>query len=186
MRMKTAAVAATVSPGDDDDETSPLPRGVKNYMTPQGYARLKHELTQLLNVERPELVKVVSWAAGNGDRSENGDYLYGKKRLREIDRRIRYLTRRLDNSEVVDPAARGETEQIFFGATVDYVDDAGEQHTVTIVGLDEVDPARGHVSWISPIAGALIKHSAGDAVSLRTPSGARQIEIVAVRYEALA
>lgn len=186
MRMKTAAVAATVSPGDDDDETSPLPRGVKNYMTPQGYARLKHELTQLLNVERPELVKVVSWAAGNGDRSENGDYLYGKKRLRELDRRIRYLTRRLDNSEVVDPAARGETEQIFFGATVDYVDDAGEQHTVTIVGLDEVDPARGHVSWISPIAGALIKHSAGDTVSLRTPSGARQIEIMAVRYEALA
>jgi transcription elongation factor GreB len=186
MRMKTAAVAATMSPGDDDDETSPLPRGVKNYMTPQGYARLKHELTHLLNVERPELVKVVSWAAGNGDRSENGDYLYGKKRLREIDRRIRYLTRRLDNSEVVDPAARGETEQIFFGATVDYVDDTGGQHTVTIVGLDEVDPARGHVSWISPIAGALIRHSAGDTVLLRTPSGARQIEIVDVRYEALA
>jgi len=171
--------------GDGDDEAPPLPRGVKNYMTPRGYARLKNELTHLLNSERPELVKVVSWAAGNGDRSENGDYLYGKKRLRAIDRRIRYLTRRLDQSEVVDPAARGDTEQIFFGATVDYVDDAGEQHTVTIVGLDEVDTARGHVSWISPIAGALIKHSAGDTVSLRTPAGARQIDIVSVRYEAL-
>ena len=165
-----------------------MPRGVKNYMTPGGYARLKNELVQLLNTERPELVKVVHWAAGNGDRSENGDYLYGKKRLREIDRRIRYLTRRLDNSEVVDPAARGargDTEQIFFGATVDYVDDAGEAHTITIVGLDEVDTARGRVSWISPIAGALIKHGAGDTVLLRTPAGARQIEIVDVRYEAL-
>ena len=173
---------------DDRDEASPLPRGVKNYMTPGGYARLKNELVHLLNTERPELVKVVHWAAGNGDRSENGDYLYGKKRLREIDRRIRYLTRRLDNSEVVDPAARGargDTEQIFFGATVDYVDDAGEAHTITIVGLDEVDTARGRVSWISPIAGALIKHGAGDTVLLRTPAGARQIEIVDVRYEAL-
>jgi transcription elongation factor GreB len=154
-------------------------------MTPQGYSRLKNELTHLLNTERPELVKVVSWAAGNGDRSENGDYLYGKKRLREIDRRIRYLTRRLDYSEVVDPAARGETEQVFFGATVDYIDDAGEKHTITIVGLDEVDTARGHVSWISPIAAALIKHSVGDTVPLRTPSGVRRIEIVDVRYEAL-
>ncbi len=171
--------------GDDDGASPPLPRGVKNYMTPQGYARLKNELTQLLNIERPDLVKVVSWAASNGDRSENGDYLYGKKRLREIDRRIHYLTRRLDNSEVVDPAVRGDTERIFFGATVDYADAEGEEHTVTIVGLDEVDTARGHVSWISPIAGALIKHRAGDTVSLRTPAGARQIEIVAVRYEAL-
>ena len=185
MKSVAAPVIAPHNGGDDDEDTSPLPRGVKNYMTPQGYARLKNELTQLLNIERPELVKVVSWAAGNGDRSENGDYLYDKKRLREIDRRIRYLTRRLDNSEVVDPAARGDTEQIYFGATVDYVDDAGEAHTVTIVGLDEVDTARGHVSWISPIAGALIKRSAGDTVSLRTPSGARQIEIINVRYEAL-
>ncbi len=182
--MKSAAAPVTAQ-DDDDDEAPPLPRGVKNYMTPQGYARLKNELTQLLNAERPELVKVVSWAAGNGDRSENGDYLYGKKRLREIDRRIRYLTRRLDNSDVVDPAARGDTGQIFFGATVDYTDDAGVHHTITIVGLDEVDTARGHVSWISPIAGALIKHSVGDTVSLRTPAGARKIEIVDVRYEAL-
>ncbi len=128
---------------------------------------------------------MVSWAAGNGDSSENGDYLYGKKRLREIDRRIRYLTRRLDNSEVVDPAARGDTDRIFFGATVDYVDDAGEARTVSIVGLDEVDPARGHVSWISPVAAALLKRSAGDTVSLRTPAGVRQIEIVDVRYDPL-
>ena len=185
MKSVTAPLTQQPDTNDDDDEAPPLPRGVKNYMTPRGYVRLKDELTQLLNSERPDLVKVVSWAAGNGDRSENGDYLYGKKRLREIDRRIRYLTRRLENSEVVDPAARGDTEQIFFGATVDYADDAGEEHTITIVGLDEVDPARGHVSWISPIAGALIKHSAGEIVSLRTPAGARQIAIVDVRYEAL-
>ncbi len=182
--MKSATAPAAAPPDDDEDEASPLPRGVKNYMTPGGYARLKDELVQLLNTERPELVKVVHWAAGNGDRSENGDYLYGKKRLREIDRRIRYLTRRLDNSEVVDPAARSDTDQVFFGATVDYVDDAGKTHTITIVGLDEVDTARGHVSWISPIAGALIKHGVGDTVKLRTPAGARQIEIVDVRYEA--
>jgi transcription elongation factor GreB len=186
MKSATASVIAPPAEHDDDEDTAPsLPRGVKNYMTPGGYARLKDELVQLLNSERPELVKVVHWAAGNGDRSENGDYLYGKKRLREIDRRIRYLTRRLDNSEVVDPAARADTKQIFFGATVDYRDDAGQNHTVTIVGLDEVDTARGHVSWISPMAGALIKHYAGDTVSLRTPAGARQIEIMDVRYEAL-
>jgi transcription elongation factor GreB len=187
MKYMTAPTAPQQDADEDDDAAPALPRGVKNYMTPGGYARLKHELTQLLNSERPDLVKVVSWAAGNGDRSENGDYLYGKKRLREIDRRIRYLTRRLENSEVVDPAARGDTEQVFFGATVAYVDvaDTGAEHTITIVGLDEVDPARGHVSWISPIAAALIRHSVGDRVSLRTPAGARQIEIVDVRYEAL-
>ena len=176
---------STAAHEEDDEAALALPRGVRNYMTPQGYARLKDELTQLLNVERPELVKVVSWAASNGDRSENGDYLYGKKRLREIDRRIRYLTRRLDNSEVVDPAARGDTDQVFFGATVTYADDSGAEQTVTIVGLDEVDPARGHVSWISPIAAALIKHRAGDTVNLRSPAGLRQIDIVDVRYEAL-
>lgn len=185
MKSATAPVTQQQDAEDDDEASPPLPRGVKNYMTPQGYARLKHELTQLLNSERPDLVKVVSWAAGNGDRSENGDYLYGKKRLREIDRRIRYLTRRLDTSEVVDPAARGDSGQIYFGATVNYMDDEGKEHRVTIVGLDEVDPARGHVSWISPIAAALIKHSAGDTVQLRTPAGLRQIEIVDVRYEGL-
>jgi len=159
---------------------------VKNYMTPQGYARLKSELMHLLDVERPELVKVVSWAASNGDRSENGDYLYGKKRLREIDRRIHYLNKRLDKPEVVDPAVRGETDQIFFGATVDYIDSRGGEHTVTIVGVDEVDPARGHVSWISPIAKALLKRYAGDTVSLMTPAGPEDIEITDVRYSAIA
>lgn len=184
--METAKVFPGAAQAEDDDEVqAALPRGVRNYMTPQGYARLKGELTNLLNVERPELVKVVSWAASNGDRSENGDYLYGKKRLREIDRRIRYLTRRLDNSEVVDPAARADTEQVFFGATVTYADDAGAEQTVTIVGLDEVDLARGRISWISPVAAALLKRSAGDTVSLRTPAGLRQIEILDVRYEAI-
>ncbi len=154
----------------------------RNYMTPEGYARLKSELLQLLDVERPELVKVVSWAASNGDRSENGDYLYGKKRLREIDRRIHYLNKRLDKPEVVDPAARSETDQIFFGATVDYIDAAGAGHTVSIVGVDEVDPARGHVSWISPIAKALLKRRNGDTVKLMKPGGAEDIDIVDVRY----
>ena len=182
--MKTAA-AVTNTNIDDDEENAPmLPRGLKNYMTPSGYARLRAEFAQLMDIERPELVKVVSWAASNGDRSENGDYLYGKKRLREIDRRIRYLTKRLDNSEVVDPAQRRDTPQVFFGATVDYADDKGE-YTITIVGLDEVDPARGHVSWISPIAAALLKREAGDTVMLRTPAGAREIEILDVRYEAI-
>lgn len=178
-------VAATVAIDDDDEEGAPkLPRGLKNYMTPTGYARLRAEFAQLMDIERPELVKVVSWAASNGDRSENGDYLYGKKRLREIDRRIRYLTKRLDNSQVVDPAQRGDTAQVFFGATVKYADDEGE-HTIMIVGLDEVDPARGHVSWISPIAAALLKREAGDTVMLRTPAGLREIEILDVRYEAI-
>ena len=155
-------------------------------MTPQGYARLKSELFRLLDVERPELVKVVSWAASNGDRSENGDYLYGKKRLRETARRIHYLNKRLDQPEVVDPAARGDTDQIFFGATVDYADGGGGEHTVTIVGVDEVDPARGHVSWISPIAKALLKRRAGDTVSLMTPGGVEEIEVLDVRYAAMA
>jgi transcription elongation factor GreB len=160
------------------------PSPPKNYMTPAGYRRLKQELTQLLDVERPELVKVVAWAAANGDRSENGDYLYGKKRLREIDRRIHYLGRRLDRVQVIDPAARGDTEQVFFGATVDYVDSDGREHSVTIVGIDEADAARGRVSWISPIAKALLKHRAGDTVKLATPTGVVDIEITAVRYEA--
>ncbi|MDP1672393.1 MAG: transcription elongation factor GreB [Burkholderiales bacterium] len=158
---------------------------MKNYMTPAGYMRLKRELMHLLDVERPELVKVVSWAASNGDRSENGDYLYGKKRLREIDRRIHYLNKRLDRPEVVDPAVRGDTDQVFFGATVDYIDSSSAEHTVIIVGVDEVDPARGHVSWISPIAKALLKRRAGDKVSLMTPAGPEEIDIVDVRYETL-
>ncbi len=165
----------------------PAPSGapLKNYVTPSGYAQIKQELLQLLDVERPELVKVVAWAASNGDRSENGDYLYGKKRLREIDRRIHYLGRRLDQSEVVDPAMRGDTDQIFFGATVDYVDDSGKEHTVSIVGMDEADPARGHISWISPMAKALLKRHAGDTIKLATPGGDTDIDIVDVRYETI-
>jgi transcription elongation factor GreB len=146
---------------------------------------LKSELTHLLDAERPELVKVVSWAASNGDRSENGDYIYGKKRLREIDRRIRYLTKRLSSAVVVDPAARGETEQIYFGATVTYAAASGEEHTVSIVGMDEADASRGRVSWISPIAKALLRKQPGDRLHLVTPGGLEDIEVVDVRYEAL-
>ena len=157
----------------------------RNYMTPQGYARMKSELTQLLDSERPELVKVVSWAASNGDRSENGDYIYGKKRLREIDRRIRYLTRRLAGAVVVDPAQRGDTERIYFGATVTYATRSGAEHTVSIVGMDEVDAARGRVSWISPIAKALLRRQPGDTLRLGTPGGIEDIEVLDVRYEPL-
>jgi transcription elongation factor GreB len=169
-----------------EQESAALAQGVKNYITPQGYARLKNELTQLLDAERPELVKVISWAASNGDRSENGDYIYGKKRLREIDRRIHFLNRRLDSAVVVDPAARSKTDQVFFGATVSYVDGGGEERTVTIVGMDEVDPGRGHVSWISPVAKALLKKREGDEATVRTPAGPQHIEIINVCYEALA
>jgi transcription elongation factor GreB len=154
-------------------------------MTPQGYARMKSELTQLLDAERPELVKVVSWAASNGDRSENGDYIYGKKRLREIDRRIRYLTKRLGTAVVVDPAERGSTEQIYFGATVTYATRSGDEHTVSIVGMDEVDAGRGRVSWISPIAKALLRRQPGDTLRLATPGGVEEIEVIDVRYEPL-
>lgn len=170
---------------DDPATTTPAVHSAKNYMTPHGYARLKTELTRLLNAERPEMVKVIAWAASNGDRSENGDYIYGKRRLREIDRRIHYLTKRLDNTEVVDPAARGATDQVFFGATVTYLSGTGETRTVTIVGMDEVDPGRGHVSWVSPIAKALLKRRTGDVATLLTPAGEEPIEIVEVRYEAL-
>ncbi len=162
----------------------PAPQGArdKNYITPEGHARLKHEMTNLLNVERPELVKVISWAASNGDRSENGDYIYGKKRLREIDRRIHFLGKRLETALVVDPAAQGATDRIYFGATVTWADGAGDEHTVIIVGTDEVDTSRGHVSWISPIARALLGKREGDAVILRTPAGEQEIDIISVRY----
>jgi transcription elongation factor GreB len=157
---------------------------IKNYITPHGYARLKTEVTRLLDIERPELVKVIAWAASNGDRSENGDYIYGKKRLREIDRRIHQLTARLDIAQVVDPAARGESDQIYFGATVTYayVNGGREERTITIVGVDEVDTKRGHVSWISPIAKALLKRRNGDVAILATPTGEQEIEILKVRY----
>src|SRR5258707_10005414 len=138
-------------------------------MTPEGFARLRDELNTLLRQERPEVVKVVTWAAGNGDRSENGDYIYGKKRLREIDRRVRYLSKRLANAEVVDPARRARTDQVFFGATVTCADEKGSERIIKIVGVDEVDLTKGHVSWISPIARALLRASEGDVVKMRTP-----------------
>ena len=174
------------SDGDDADdlpeETGGLPLTAKNYMTPAGFARLREELDGLMRKERPEVVKVVSWAASNGDRSENGDYIYGKKRLREIDRRVRYLSKRLANAEVVDQARRTATGQVFFGATVTYANGRGEERTVKIVGVDEVDLAKGHVSWISPIAKALLRAEEGDVVKLRTPAGVEELEIVKVEY----
>jgi transcription elongation factor GreB len=151
-------------------------------MTVAGYRALNDELMHLMNVERPEVVSVVSWAASNGDRSENGDYLYGKKRLREIDRRIRYLTRRLESAEVVDPAQQPNRDQVFFGATVHYCDSRGEEFTVTIVGVDEAEPLAGRISWVSPVARALIKAREGDTVTLRTPSGIEELDILDIRY----
>ena len=174
------------SDGDDEDdlpeESGGLPITAKNYMTPEGFARMRAELDTFMRKERPEVVKVVSWAAGNGDRSENGDYIYGKKRLREIDRRVRYLSKRLANAEVVDPARRGKTDQVFFGATVTCANEKGEERTVKIVGVDEVDLSKGHVSWISPIARAVLRAFEGDVVKMRTPAGEEEIEIVKVQY----
>ncbi len=173
------------APEDDDEfpDPTPLPAGARNYVTPAGYARMKAELLHLLDVERPEVVRVVSWAASNGDRSENGDYLYGKKRLREIDRRIRFLTKRLDAAEVVDRAGADAPEQVFFGATVTFLRNGESEETVTIVGVDEVDPLRRRVSWISPVARALTKTREGDTVLLRTPAGVDELEVLDVRYD---
>jgi transcription elongation factor GreB len=174
---------------DELEESSPLPTGSRNYMTPGGFARLKDELTRLTDKERPEVVATVAWAASNGDRSENADYLYGKKRLREIDRRIRFLIKRLDRAEVVDPLARRDADnadQIFFGATVRVSNRSGEERTISIVGVDEIDTARGYISWVSPMARALIKSREGDSVTLNTPGGVEQLEILQVSYEPLA
>ncbi len=174
------------SDGDDDDELGSedikFPAGTKNYITTGGYQRLRDELAHLMTVERPSVVQVVSWAASNGDRSENGDYLYGKKRLREIDRRMRFLTKRLEIAEVVDPAAQPNKDQIFFGATVVYSDKAGEEFRVTIVGVDEAEPLLGKISWISPVARALTKAREGDRVTLRTPAGIDELDILEVIY----
>jgi transcription elongation factor GreB len=174
------------SEGDDDEELSAsmpqIPRGAKNYITPAGYRRIREELLQLIDVERPEVVKVVHWAASNGDRSENGDYIYGKRRLREIDRRIRFLTKRMDLAEVVDPSVHHGSDQVFFGATVTYANQAGEEHTVTIVGIDELDPLHGKISWVSPVARALTKAREGDMVTLLTPAGRDELEVIEVQY----
>ena len=171
---------------DDDDDASPalppLPAGAKNYITPAGYARLRQELITLLDTERPKVVETVSWAAKNGDRSENGDYLYGKKRLREIDRRIRFLTKRLDIAEVADPSVHHGSDQVFFGATVTYVNQRDEQRTITIKGIDEADSLHGEVSWVAPIARVLLKARVGDELQLMTPGGLEEIEVVEVRY----
>ena len=170
---------------DDDDEQEPLnalPPGTKNYMTRPGYERLKAEFSALLHVERPKIVEIVSWAAGNGDRSENGDYIYGKKRLREIDRRIRYLGKRLENAEVVDPAAREDAGQVFFGASVTVYHETDGEATYRIVGIDEADATAGRISWISPLARALMKAREGDAVRFQSPVGVRVLEVVEIRY----
>jgi transcription elongation factor GreB len=169
---------------DDDGAPAPppLPAGAKNYITPAGWSRLRQELMTLLDTERPKMVETVSWAAKNGDRSENGDYLYGKKRLREIDRRIRFLTKRLDIAEVANPALHHGSDQIFFGATVTYADEAGAQRTITIKGIDEADNLAGEVSWVAPIARALLKAREGDEVTLVTPTGPQRIEVLAVSY----
>ena len=184
--MSKAFTREDAAPEDDfdgDEDPNPIPPGSKNYLTPLGWRRMRDELSWLVKTERPEVTSVVSWAAKLGDRSENADYQYGKKRLREIDRRIRYLTKRLEAAEVVDPATREDTDQVFFGATVTYANAARTEQTVRIVGIDETDPGRHYVSWISPIARALIKAREGDSVVLRTPAGDEEIEIVDVRYE---
>ena len=174
---------AFVKEGDEPEDLepeAPLPAQGKNYMSPAGFARLQAELRQLVEVERPEVVRTVSWAASNGDRSENGDYIYGKRRLREIDRRVRFLIKRLESAEVVHSSGR-DSDQVFFGARVRYRGREGEKE-VTILGFDEVDPARGVVSWISPIAKALLKAREGDTVTLRTPGGEEKLEILEVTY----
>ena len=167
---------------DDIDLAPPLPPGGKNYITPQGYVRLRTEWTDLMERERPAMVETVHWAARNGDRSENGDYLYGKKRLREIDRRIRFLTKRLEIASVVDPSVHQGSDQVFFGATVSYVDYTGEERTVTILGTDEAESTQGQVSWVSPVAQSLLKARVGDEVLLSTPAGQRLLEVLDVNY----
>ena len=186
--MNKAFVKETEGDGDEDDLDAgapPLPKGSPNYMTARGHAAMREEFERLVRVERPELVQVVSWAAGNGDRSENGDYIYGKKRLREMDRRIRFLTKRLEVAEVVDPLARSATDQVFFGATVTLCDGEGEENTYAIVGIDEADASRGRISWISPLARAILKAREGDLIRFQSPVGVKEIDIVEVRYEAL-
>lgn len=176
------------SDGDDEEELQPslkLPAGTRNYITPGGHARLKNELEHLVKRERPHVVEIVAWAASNGDRSENGDYIYGKRRLREIDRRIRFLTKRLDIAEIVDPLRQGDNDQIFFGAKVTVADADGVENTYTIVGVDEADVSKGRISWISPLARALIKSREGDSIRFHSPLGIREIDILEVRYETI-
>jgi len=164
------------------EEADSLPAGFKNYITPDGLVRLQAELKHLRSVERPKVVETVAWAAGNGDRSENGDYIYGKKRLREIDRRMRFLMKRLQIAEVVDQSQQNNRDQVFFGATVTYASEAGDEKTIRIVGVDEARLEEGEVSWVSPIARALLKAWEGDVVKVRTPNGLEEIEVVEISY----
>jgi transcription elongation factor GreB len=182
--MSKAFVKEDADDADDlpEEEQVALPAGAKNYITPDGFRRMQDELKHLQQTERPKIVEIVSWAAGNGDRSENGDYIYGKQRLREIDRRLRFLAKRLEIAEMVDPARQQNLDRVFFGATVTYANEAGDERTITIVGVDEVDAENGRVSWISPIARALMKAQEGDVVELRTPHGIEAIEVVEIRY----
>jgi transcription elongation factor GreB len=182
--MNKAFVKESESEDDDDAPMPAMPAGAKNYITPQGYQRIREELLQLIDVDRPEVVRVVHWAASNGDRSENGDYIYGKRRLREIDRRIRFLTKRMDIAEVVDPSVHCGSDQIFFGATINYRNQAGEEHVITIVGVDEIDPLHGKISWVSPVARALTKAHVDDVVTLQTPAGVEELEVLEVNYPA--
>jgi len=181
--MNKAFVKESDDEDEDDAPDAELPAGTRNYMTVRGHALLRAEFERLVKIERPEIVQVVSWAAGNGDRSENGDYIYGKKRLREIDRRIRFLTKRLESAVIVDPAEQQNRDQVFFSATVTVCDVDGEEATYQIVGIDEADARRGRISWISPLARALLKAREGDTVRFESPGGTREIDIVEIRYE---
>ena len=176
------------SEDDDDDDLAALPAipaGTKNYITPAGFRNLKEEYRQLWEIERPALVQTISWAASNGDRSENGDYIYGKKRLREIDRRLRFLAKRLENSEVVDPLTRQGCEQVFFGATVTVCHGDGIERTYSIVGVEEADVSRGRISWVSPLARALLKARLDDEVKLQLPNGIEELIVVAINYQGI-
>jgi transcription elongation factor GreB len=187
-RMNKAFVKE--SDADDEDAAEALararaiPAGAKNYITPAGYQRIKDELLELIDVARPEVVRIVHWAASNGDRSENGDYIYGKRRLRQIDGRLRFLTKRMDSAAIVDPSVHFGNDQVYFGATVVYRNAAGEEHTVTIVGIDELDPLKGKISWVSPVARAMTRAREGDLITLATPLGAEELELLSVSYPA--
>ena len=180
--MSKAFTKETESEEDFEDEIPALPAGTKNYITPEGLRRLQDEFAQLQKIERPKTVETVAWAAGNGDRSENGDYIYGKRRLREIDRRMRFLRKRMEIAEVVDPARQKNWEQVFFGATVTYLNGHGEEKTVRIVGIDEARSEFNEISWISPVAKALLKAGEGECVEVRTPKGIERLEILKILY----
>jgi transcription elongation factor GreB len=181
-QMTKAFTKEADSQGDDNIGLPPIPIGGKNYITPAGYARIRAELFELIDVERSKVVEVVHWAASNGDRSENGDYIYGKRRLREIDKRIRFLTKRLELAEIFDPSVHFGSEQIFFGAAVTYEDESGLQRMVTILGIDEADNLKQQVTWVSPIAQTLLRTQVGDVVRLSSPGGNQDIEIIRVEY----